>query len=31
MRQRLNDALEVIKPIGWLVLALGLGAPPAWP
>jgi uncharacterized protein (DUF58 family) len=26
MRQRLNDALEVIKPIGWLVLALGLGA-----
>ncbi len=26
MRQRLNDALEVIKPIGWLVLGLGLGA-----
>jgi len=26
MRQRLNDALEVIKPIGWLVLMLGLGA-----
>jgi uncharacterized protein (DUF58 family) len=26
MRQRLNDALEVVKPIGWLVLALGLGA-----
>ena len=26
MRQRLNDALEVIKPIGWLVLGIGLGA-----
>ncbi|GAA1926807.1 DUF58 domain-containing protein [Nocardioides hwasunensis] len=26
MRQRLNEALEVIKPIGWLVLMLGLGA-----
>jgi uncharacterized protein (DUF58 family) len=26
LRQRLNDALEVIKPIGWLVLMLGLGA-----
>jgi uncharacterized protein (DUF58 family) len=26
MRQRLNDALEVIKPIGWLVLGLGLGS-----
>ncbi|WP_210650208.1 DUF58 domain-containing protein [Nocardioides sp. SYSU D00065] len=26
MRQRLNDALEVIKPIGWLILMLGLGA-----
>ena len=26
MRQRLNDALEVIKPIGWMVLGLGLGA-----
>ena len=26
IRQRLNDALEVIKPIGWLVLMLGLGA-----
>ncbi len=25
-RRRLNDALEVIKPIGWLVLAIGLGA-----
>ena len=26
MRRRLNDALGVIKPIGWLVLGLGLGA-----
>src|SRR5689334_24035103 len=26
MRQRLNDVLEVIKPIGWMVLGLGLGA-----
>ena len=26
MRQRLNEALEVVKPIGWLVLMLGLGA-----
>jgi uncharacterized protein (DUF58 family) len=26
MRQRLNDALEVIKPIGWLVVGIGLGA-----
>ncbi len=26
MRQRLNDALGVIKPIGWLILMLGLGA-----
>ena len=26
MRQRLNDALEVIKPIGWSVLGIGLGA-----
>ena len=26
MRQRLNEALEVVKPIGWLVLLLGLGA-----
>lgn len=26
MRQRINDALEVIKPIGWMVLGLGLGA-----
>ena len=25
-RGRLNDALEVIKPIGWLVLGIGLGA-----
>lgn len=25
MRQRLNDALGVIKPIGWMVLMLGLG------
>ena len=26
MRQRLNQALEVVKPIGWMVLGLGLGA-----
>jgi uncharacterized protein (DUF58 family) len=26
MRQRLNDALGVIKPIGWLVLGLGLSS-----
>ena len=26
VRGRLNDALEVIKPIGWLVLGLGLGS-----
>ena len=25
-RHRLNDALEVIKPIGWMVLGIGLGA-----
>lgn len=25
MRQRLNDALGVVRPIGWLVLGLGLG------
>ena len=29
--QRVNDALEVIKPIGWLVLGLGLGSLPASP
>jgi uncharacterized protein (DUF58 family) len=26
MRQRLNDTLEVIKPIGWLVVGIGLAA-----
>ena len=26
MRQQLSDALEVVKPIGWMVLGLGLGA-----
>ena len=26
MRQQLNDALGVVKPVGWLVLGLGLGA-----